>query len=62
MSQEAFAAHVGLGYKQWGNFESAAGRIGLDARPEPIARNESAFGLDLSRRGSLASCGIARQD
>lgn len=31
MSQEAFAKHVGLGYKQWGNFESAKGRIGLDA-------------------------------
>ena len=31
LSQEAFAAKVGLGYKQWGNFEAATGRIGLDA-------------------------------
>lgn len=31
LSQEAFAKQVGLGYKQWGNFESASGRIGLDA-------------------------------
>jgi transcriptional regulator with XRE-family HTH domain len=31
LSQEAFAKRVGLGYKQWGNFEAATGRIGLDA-------------------------------
>lgn len=31
LSQEAFAEKYGLGYKQWGNFEAARGRIGLDA-------------------------------
>lgn len=31
LSQEAFARRVGLGYKQWGNFEAATGRIGIDA-------------------------------
>ena len=31
LSQEKFAARCGLGYKQWGNFEGEAGRIGLDA-------------------------------
>ena len=31
LSQRAFAESVGLEYKQWGNFESAVGRIGIDA-------------------------------
>lgn len=31
LSQEAFAASVGLGSKAWANFEAAGGRIGIDA-------------------------------
>lgn len=31
LSQQKFAARVGLGYQQWGNFEAAHGRIGIDA-------------------------------
>lgn len=31
LSQQAFSEKYGLGYKQWGNFEAARGRIGLDA-------------------------------
>jgi transcriptional regulator with XRE-family HTH domain len=31
MTQAQFAEHVGLNYKQWGNFEAAFSRIGIDA-------------------------------
>lgn len=31
LSQEKFAASVGLSYKQWGNIEAGYARIGIDA-------------------------------